>query len=397
MQERNPDRLIGVDATCWNNIRGYGRHARCLLKSLVRLDTKSRYTLFVDSPLAMDDLPAEAEVCRVNCSAPTVVAASSSSHRSVKDMWRVSRAMSDSRFDLLLFPTIYSYVPVFSRAKKVVFIHDIIAERFPKLTIPRLSSRLLWTAKAAVGRWQADALVTVSEYSRRGIATRFKIGCERISVVGEASDPIFRLIDNPIPTPLLESLGIEKGGRYLVYVGGFGPHKNLKELISAFSRLAHTAELRDVLLIMVGEYRKEAFHSHFDAIEKHAIALGIRHRVIFTGYLPDEDLVILLNLAAVLVLPSLIEGFGLPAIEAAACGCPVIATSASPLPDMLGLGGEYHDPNKPEELVNAIARLFTSEDLRQKRRKFGLEAAQRLTWDAAARQMMTVFQSLIPV
>jgi glycosyltransferase involved in cell wall biosynthesis len=148
---------------------------------------------------------------------------------------------------------------------------------------------------------------------------------------------------------------------------------------------------------MVGEYQKEAFHTHFNEVQEQILALGIGDRILFTGYLPDEDLVILLNMATALVLPSLIEGFGLPAIEAAACGCPVIATSASPLPDLLGAGGEYFDPNKPPELESAIARLLTSESVRLQRRALVLEAANCLTWDAAARQMMAVFQALLPV
>jgi glycosyltransferase involved in cell wall biosynthesis len=387
---------IGVDATCWNNSRGYGRHARGLLRSLIRLDSKNRYTLFVDSPSETENLPTGAEVRRVNCSTPAVVAASSQGHRSGLDMWRISRAMSDDSFDLLLFPTIYSFVPVFSRAKKVVLIHDIIAESFPKLTVPRLISRLLWTTKVAIGRWQADALVTVSDYSRQGIVKKFKITSERVSVVGEASEPIFRVIENPLPTLLLQSLGITKSGRYLVYVGGFGPHKNLETLVSVFALLAHQIEFRDVCLVMVGEHQKEAFHSHFDIIEKQVASLGLKDRVIFTGYLPDDDLVILLNLATALVLPSLMEGFGLPAIEAAACGCPVIATQASPLPDLLGAGAECFDPNKPQELENAITCLLKSESLRLQRRNAGLQAAHRLTWDAAARQMMEIFQRLMP-
>jgi glycosyltransferase involved in cell wall biosynthesis len=120
--------------------------------------------------------------------------------------------------------------------------------------------------------------------------------------------------------------------------------------------------------------------------------LGISNRVIFTGYLPDEELVVLLNLATGLVLPSLMEGFGLPAIEAAACGCPVIATDASPLPALLGAGGLFVDPYQPEALEAALNQLLDSENLRQEMRSAGLEAARALTWEAAARQLMEVIR-----
>ena len=103
--------------------------------------------------------------------------------------------MSDREFDLLLFPTIYSYVPVFSRAKKIVMIHDVIAEKYPDLTVPRSAARFFWNTKVALGRWQADAIATVSDYSRRGILEHFGLAPERVFVVGEANDPIFRVIE----------------------------------------------------------------------------------------------------------------------------------------------------------------------------------------------------------
>jgi hypothetical protein len=110
---------IGVDATCWGNMRGYGRHARGLLSTLVRIDRSNRYVFFLDSEAHLPTLPKEAEIRLVRNSVPATVAASTNGHRSVRDLWRMSRAMSDRQFDLLLFPTIYSYLPVFSHAKKV--------------------------------------------------------------------------------------------------------------------------------------------------------------------------------------------------------------------------------------------------------------------------------------
>jgi glycosyltransferase involved in cell wall biosynthesis len=386
---------IGVDATCWQNTRGYGRHARALLSALVRLDAENHYTFFMDSTENSETVPPEVEIRLVRASALTAVAASSNGHRSVRDMWRMSRAMSAPGFDLLLFPTVYSFVPVFSRAKKVVMIHDVIAEKYPHFTLPSRAARFFWKAKVALGRWQADAIVTVSDYSRQCLLERFKIAPHRIFVVGEASDPIFRVLDNPQPTPRLDSLGITANSRMVVYVGGFGPHKNLEMLIAVFAKLAAQREFSDVCLVMVGEYEREVFHSYFGTIKKQVEEHGIADRVIFTGYLPDEELVVLLNLSTVLVLPSLMEGFGLPAVEAAACGCPVIATTASPLPTLLGDGGLYIDPAKHEDLELALARVLKSESLRRQMHEAGLEAACQLTWEAAARQMMNLIQKVV--
>jgi hypothetical protein len=153
-------------------------------------------------------------------------------------MWRMSRELSAPEFGVVLFPTIYSYVPVLGRARKLVMMHDGIAETFPKLTVPRLSARVFWNAKVALGRMQADALIRVSDYSRECILTRFGGDPSRTHVVGEAADPIFRKLEFPAPTARLKELGLDGTRRLAVYLGGFSPHKNLIALVNAFAEVA---------------------------------------------------------------------------------------------------------------------------------------------------------------
>jgi glycosyltransferase involved in cell wall biosynthesis len=385
---------IAVDATCWSQLRGYGRHARCLLGALLRLDTANHYTFVVDSPEIRPPLPERVDLRLVDARRPTTVAAAASGRRSVGDLWRMSRAMSAAGADLLLFPTVYSYVPVWSGARKIVVIHDVIVETYPELSLPSRVARCLWSLKVGLARRQADAVVTVSETSRQGIIDRFKLPPDRVFVVGEASDPVFRVLEAPRLTSRLRSLGVTGSGRSVVYVGGFGPHKNLGALVDVFGRLAARSEFEDVQLVMVGNYQDDVFHSEFTTLRDQVAAGGLERRVVFTGYLPDDELVVLLNLATAMVLPSLLEGFGLPAVEAAACGCPVIATTASPLPALLGAGGLYVDPRKHEELEAALSRVLSSESLRRALRAAGLASAGRLTWEAAARQMLGVLQAV---
>jgi glycosyltransferase involved in cell wall biosynthesis len=385
---------IGVDATCWQNNRGYGRHARALLRALAQIAPENHYTFLMDATENLDTIPPRVQVQRVRASAPTAVAASAQGHRSLADMWRMSRALSAPNFDLVLFPTIYSFVPVFSRAKKIVMIHDVIADKFPELTLPNRTARLFWDIKVALGRWQADALVTVSEYSRRAIIEHFGIAPERVAVVGEAGDPVFRVLDDPQFTSRLTALGITPEQSLVVYVGGFAPHKNLQTLVAAFAQIAARAEFQNARLVMVGENQNEVFYSYFATIKNQVASLGITDRVIFTGYLPDDELVVLLNRAHTLALPSLMEGFGLPALEAAACGCPVIATTASPLPELLGEGGVYVAPSDAPGWRDALARVLQSRELRAQMRVAGLAAARRLTWDAAAHQLRAIINRL---
>jgi glycosyltransferase involved in cell wall biosynthesis len=382
---------IAVDATCWHNRRGYGRHARSLLRALAKNDRQNRYTLFVDSTEAAEPIPENCEVRLVASDTPTVVAASASGRRSLSDMWRMSRALSAPEFDVLLFPTIYSYVPVFSRARKLVMMHDIIAETYPGLTVPAPAARFFWNLKVSFGRMQADALITVSDYSRAGILKHFRLNPASVSVVGEAADPIFRRLEDPRPNANLLRLGLDQSRPLVLYVGGFSPHKNIEALVTAFGRIAARPEFSSVVLVLVGDTTGDAFHTHYQAIADRVGALGLGNRVVFTGYLNDEDLVILLNNGSVLVLPSLMEGFGLPAVEAAACGCPVIATKESPLPQLLGEGGIYIQ-SREDEIVDALDTVLSSESLRSRMRDAGLAAASRLTWDAAAHQLMQIVQ-----
>jgi glycosyltransferase involved in cell wall biosynthesis len=309
-------------------------------------------------------------------------------------MWRMSRALSAGDFDVLLFPTIYSYVPVLTRARKIIVIHDVIADTYPQLTLPSPTARILWKTKVAAGLRQADAIVTVSDFSRDGIVQRFGIQPERIAVVGEASDPVFRRLPDASLTTRLRDLGVPEAGRLVVYVGGFSPHKNLEPLVDAVAALASRPGFEDIRLVMVGEHKREVFHSYFDVVARRVAAAGVANRTIFTGYLSDEDVVVLLNRSAVLALPSLIEGFGLPAVEAAACGCPVVATTASPLPGLLGDGAICVDPREPGALAAALERVLASEPLQASMRKAGLDAASRLTWEAAARQMLGIVGSV---
>jgi glycosyltransferase involved in cell wall biosynthesis len=383
---------IGVDATCWQNNRGYGRHARALIRELIHQDTVNRYILFYDSQVVAD-LPDRAELRFVRSTTPAAVAASASGHRALIDIWNMSHALSSPDLDVVLFPTVYSYVPVFTVAKKLVILHDVISELYPKLMLPRITARLFWNCKVALARWQADALVTVSEYSRRRIIERFGVRPESVFVVGEAADPIFRRFDTPNPSERLKSLGLDGSHRIVCFVGGFSPHKNLSVLVSAFVDFAFGQRFSDVLLVMVGEYRNEVFESCFSKVAAQVDQLGLRNRVVFTGYLPDDELVQVLNLAILLVIPSLMEGFGLPGVEAAACGCPVIATSASPLGELLGEGAICVEPTQAN-LSNAMQKVLDSDKLQIRMRRAGIRAAARLKWESAARQMIEIMQKL---
>jgi glycosyltransferase involved in cell wall biosynthesis len=276
----------------------------------------------------------------------------------------------------------------------LVTIHDAIPELFPKLVFPTWRSKLFWYAKAKLGAAQARLILTVSDYSRRCLIEQLGISPERLRVVNEATDPAFRPLEHPNGRVLRARWGLSPATRFLVYAGGFSPHKNLSLLVDVFRELLTQPQFVDLHLVLVGDYEGDVFHSCYLQLRDQVRQSGLQARVLFTGYLGDDDLVVLLNLAEALVLPSFSEGFGLPGIESAACGTPVVATTRSPLPELLGEGAIAVEPNDRAGWRDAIARVLSDNGLRARMRAAGLAAVGRLSWQDSARQLLSIFEEV---
>jgi glycosyltransferase involved in cell wall biosynthesis len=385
---------IGVDATCWSNRRGYGRFARALLTRVLELDGSNRYLFFTDQESTEFPMPARAETVRVAAEVPAARAAAADGRRALGDLWAMSRAISAAKLDLVFFPSIYSYVPLTSSVPKLVTIHDVIPELYPHLVFPTWRSRLFWRAKIKMGCAQARLIVTVSEYSRRCLAEHLGIAPGRLRVVQEASDPAFRPINGTGPRAVLGRLGLREGARLLAYVGGFSPHKNLSVVIDVLRELRAEPRFADLQLVLVGDYTGDVFFSCYREVRKQVQELGLEEHVIFSGYLGDEDIAAVLNAAEVLLLPSFCEGVGLPALEAAACGTPVVVTRRSPLPELLGEGAIALEPEDRAGWREAVRRILLEPELAKRMSAAGLEAVARLSWEASARQLLAIFEEV---
>lgn len=383
---------IGVDATCWASRRGYGRFLRALLTATLAIDRANQYVLFVDGDYQEFPLPGAANIVRVKSDVPATKAAAANGRRSVRDMWTLSRAMSRANVDLVFFPSVYTFVPVASSVPKIVTIHDAIPELHPELVFPTLKSKLFWRTKVKLACLQARIILTVSEYSRSCLAHQLGIKSSRLRVVGEAADPVFCRMDGSLET--LDWLQLPARARYLMYVGGFSPHKNLAMLVDTFRELQLDVQYADVYLLLVGDFEKDVFHSCYPELAKQVQESALQRKVLFVGYLGDREVATLLNCAEALVLPSFSEGFGLPAIEAASCGAPTIVTSNSPLPQLLGDGTIGVDPLDRAGLLSALKRVLDDPRKREAMRTAALDRAAQLSWDAAARQLLAVFQEV---
>jgi glycosyltransferase involved in cell wall biosynthesis len=385
---------IGVDATCWSNRRGYGRFTRSLLTAALALDRLNRYVFFVDEDSKEFPLPQGGEIVRVATHRPTIQAAAADGRRSLKDLWAIRRAMDGEQVDLFFFPSVYSYVPLLNPAPKLVTIHDAIPELYPELVFPTWRSRFFWNMKVKLSCAQARLVLTVSDYSARHLAEKLKIPSSQLRIVNEAGDPAFRPLERPDGSDLLARLGLPAGARLLVYVGGFSPHKNLQLLVDVFGELRARPSFDDLRLVLAGDYESDTFYSCYQQVRERVERSGLRERVVFAGHLGDEELVVLLNLAHALALPSFVEGFGLPAVEAAACGTPAVVTTRSPLPELLGEGVIAVDPNDRAGWITALARVLCDAPLRSRMRQAALAAAGRLSWMRSAEQLLEIFEEV---
>jgi len=384
---------IGVDAACWSNQRGYGRYTRELLKAVVELDRNNEYLFFLDPETnRMDNFPVGIKRIVVDVSETPSLAASASGHRSLRDVWKMGKTVSKENLDILFFPSVYTYFPVFGRAKKVIGIQDVIAEQFPELVFTNRRHRFFWNLKVWMAIKQADLILTLTEFSKKGIMKHFRIEGSRIRVTSAAADNIFRPIhERDSSYKILSRFGLDFSTKFILYVGGIAPHKNLSVLVKAYSKLIKDSSYKDVKLVLVGDYEKDPFlidRKIKDEIKR----LDLTDTIIFTGFLPDKELVYLYNAATILVMPSFCEGFGLPALEAMACATPVIGSKTTSLPEVVGNAGLFFDPNDPDELLEKLLHILGNDNFRKQLRDRSIKRASTFSWQKSAAQLLAAFE-----
>ncbi len=374
---------VGIDATSWRNDRGFGRFTRELVTALAIRNTGFRYTLFFDQP-PTDPIPAGVEVVSAETKRHLAESTGGNSSRSITYLLNMGRLVRQSRCDLFFFPAVYSYFPVLARTPCVVCYHDTTAERLPELLFPTKLNHRLWQVKTALARLQTTRAMTVSQSSAADLENILHIPRERIDVVTEAADPVFRLIDDPVlPSRTRARLGIPADASLFIYVGGMNAHKNVLGLLRAMPVVVAARPLAH--LAIVGDTSGKGFWDNVPELREFVRTHPpLDRHVHFTGYLADQELVELMNGAAALVFPSLWEGFGLPAVEAMACGLPVLASRRGSLPEVVGDAGLFFDPESPPAIADCLLQFLDDEDLRLRLREIALNRARLFTWERAA-------------
>ncbi len=281
--------------------------------------------------------------------------------------------------------------------RTVVTVHDVFAWSCP--------GHSTWLDALIYRYWlphvlpRVDAVITVSQASKADIVRYLKLSPAKIHVAYPGVDAAFR----PLPKAQVACVRRRYGlpDRYILFVGSVEKRKNLIGLLRAYARLSDMGQA-SMPLIIVGA-RRRAYIQMPGAREIEATLqnLGLERDVVFTGYVPDADLPALYNGATLFVFPSLYEGFGLPPLEAMACGTPVVCSNVASLPEVVGdlrsAGAPAAltvDPHDIEGLADAMRRVIVDNDLQDELRRRGLARAQRFTWTQTARQVVGVYQQL---
>lgn len=263
----------------------------------------------------------------------------------------------------------------------ILTIHDLIFRKIPEhhkflnrwylnLTMPLYAKR-------------ANHIIAVSKATRDDVMDTYGVSGDKITVIPEAAAPRFK----PQAVEALEATRkrYQLPKRYLLYVGTVEPRKNLLRLLKVWERLYKAAEAPSLVLVGKRGWLSDDFFNALDTSPA-------RHGVIVTGYVRDEDLPALYAGATAFVFPSLYEGFGLPPLEAMACGTPVVCSNVSSLPEVVGDAALLCDPTDDGALAEALQRISRDTDLRQELRKRGLAQAAKFSWERAAQETLALYK-----
>lgn len=345
-----------------------------LLKNLEIIDKKNSYTILLPSP-PMADLPRPRVGWKYKILKP-------------RRLWtRIALPFAlyttKEKPDVFFSPT--HYIPRFSPVKRVATVFDLSYLHFPHLFNKKDLWQLTNWTKFSINN--ASQIVTISNFTKSDIIKNYHINKDKITVA-------YPGYDSTAFKPLKDTQKIENykrkykiSGEYIIYVGTVQPRKNLIKLIES------VAKIKDLKLVIVGKISgvgRQAWM--FDEILKKPKELGIEDRIIFTDFIPTQDMASLMKGSLAFVLPSLWEGFGIPVVDAMAAGVPVIVSNVSSLPEIVGKAGLLVNPKSVDQIEQAIRTIAADKKLRLQKSKAGVIQASKFSWKKMAKSVLKVLE-----
>ena len=370
---------IAIDARMYGNSQctGIGTYIEKLTSALFEIDQENEYIMFMREPEFSKFTPPNNRVKKVLVTPRWY---------SYGEQFFLPFQFMQEKFDLIHYPHFNS--PVFFPKKSVCTIHDVTPLFFPghkmKSIIRRLAYKLVFHATLR----KAKQIIAVSESTKRGILENFNLPENKIKITYEGVDERFRIIaKNDIISETKRKFGITQP--YIFFIGVWRNHKNVETLVKSFAILKEKYQVPHQLVLGGRE------DLHYTKIREEINQSAYKKDIITPGFISDTDLPILYNAATLFALPSFIEGFGIIAIEAQSCGCPVVSTNTTSMPEVLNDSALFFNPNDPEELAEKMFQIINNETLRQNLIKKGLQNIKRFSWQKCAKETLQIYQKTL--
>ena len=368
---------IGIDgrAAKWYRGTGIGTYTYQLITNLSKYDNLNHYLTFIpeDSDLNLKD----------NFS---IEYTKDSSNNNFWDDVKVPNLLENFNMELYHVPQNGVGLSGNVNCPKTITLHDIIPLRMPQT----VSDRYLRIFNEEMPKIldNCDGIITVSEFSKLDIAEEFNFPKEKIFVTHLAAEDIYRPIDRAYCKKFIKD-NYKIADNFILYVGGYSPRKNIIGILEAFSLLKDNLK-EDLKIVITGKKGLS-----YEIYKNKAIELSISNSVIFTDFIPLNDLPIFYNACDFLVYPSFYEGFGLPPLEAMACGVPVIASNVTSLPEVCRNSAILIDPNDIDELCYSMERVLTDSFLKLTMIERGLSTSNNYSWKNTALNTIKAYESII--
>ena len=376
--------LIGIDASraAVQERTGTENYSLNLIRHLLALESGHRYRLYFNR------LPA-IELCGATVPLFPMTADLELRVMPFPRLWthlRLSWEMVRQPPDVLFVPA--HVLPLVHPRSSVVTVHDLGYLYYPRAHRPL--DRLYLDLSTRYNARAASRIIAVSQATKDDLVQHCGIEPDKITVVYSGCSETMQPVEDEATVERVKArYGIQ--GDYVLYVGTLQPRKNLGRLLEAYAMVRRRAERDETPCLVIAGRKGWLYDQIFQQVEK----LGLEIEVIFPGYVPQDDLPALLSGARLFVFPSLYEGFGLPVLEAMACGTPVLCSNVSSLPEVAGNAALLVDPLDVESMAEAMNRLLQDEGLRARLVERGLQQARQFSWDRCARETLAVLEATL--
>lgn len=368
---------VGIDSRLpYYQMGGISQYVIYLLQALAEIDKESRYTVYHSRKDSKSYLPASARNFRRG------KLYTPSHHR--LERWALGVELLLHNHDLFHSPDFIP--PAFGARKRIITVHDLNFLHYPEFLTTESRRYYLNQIKWAVG--EANHIIADSNSTRKDLVDILGVSEELVTTVYLAANPVYQGTRMPdeIET-VLNRFELPDG--FLLFVGTISPRKNVQMILSAYETLL-TASRVNVPLVLVGAsgwLSKDVFQE----IDRQKIRSNVHH----LDNVSDYELSCLYAAAGVLILPSYYEGFGLPALEAMHCGCPVITSNRGSLPEIVGEAGPLLDPDDVDAWIESIELILKDDSLREKAKGIGHLQANKFTWHRTAKETLEIYRQVV--